>query len=363
MTDKLALALLFGGRSSEHSVSVATAGGVLGALDPEKYEIIPVGITRDGGYVLGSTDPADYFMGEGRMPEVRDDGSRVEWPRDAVSHELTITSASGEVRGVHVDAVFPILHGLWGEDGTVQGMLELVDLPVVGSGVLASALGMDKHFMKTVFVQSGLPVAPWATISRRQWADDPASVHAAASALGYPVFVKPARAGSSVGVGKATDAAGLALVVEAALAEDTRALVEPAVVGREIEIAVLGSAGGAKPRASVAGEIVLTGREFYDFEGKYLGGDGVELVTPAALSGEQLAEMQELAIRAFEAIGAAALSRVDFFLTESGWVINEINTMPGFTPISMYPKCWEASGLPYPALIDELVALALDARG
>jgi D-alanine-D-alanine ligase len=363
MTTKLALALLFGGRSSEHSVSVATAGGVLGALDPDKYDIVPVGITRDGAYVLGSTDPADYFMGEGRMPEVHDDGSRVSWPRDATSHALTVVDAAGVSREVHVDVVFPILHGLWGEDGTVQGMLELVDLPVVGSGVLASALGMDKHFMKTVFVQAGLPVAPWATVSRRQWADDQASVHAAAEALGYPVFVKPARAGSSVGVGKATDASGLAAAVEGALAEDSRALIEPAVIGREIEIAVLGSRGEARPRASVAGEIVLSGRDFYDFEGKYLGGDGVALQCPAVLTDEQLAEMQDLAVRAFEAIGAAGLSRVDFFLTEEGWVINEINTMPGFTPISMYPKCWQASGLPYPALIDELIALALDARG
>ena len=335
---------------------------MLGALDPEKYDIVPVGITRDGGYVLGRADPADYFMGEGRMPEVRDDGSRVEWPRDARSQALTVTSASGEVREVHVDVVFPILHGLWGEDGTVQGLLELVDLPVVGSGVLASALGMDKHFMKVVFTQAGLPVAPWATVSRREWADDPESVQATAAALGYPVFVKPARAGSSVGVGKAVDASGLAAVMEAALAEDVKVLIEPAVVGREIEIAVLGGAGGTRPRASVAGEIVLTGREFYDFEGKYLGGDGVELQCPAVLSGAELAEMQELAVRAFEAIGAAGLSRVDFFLTDAGWVINEINTMPGFTPISMYPKCWEASGLPYPALIDELIALALDAR-
>jgi len=342
---------------------VATAGGVLGALDPEKYDIVPVGITRDGAYVLGSTDPADYFMGDGRMPEVHDDGSRVFWPRDARSHQLTIVEPSGVERTVGVDVVFPILHGLWGEDGTVQGMLELVDLPVVGSGVLASALGMDKHFMKTVFVQAGLPVAPWATISRRQWAADQASVFAAAESLGYPVFLKPARAGSSVGVAKATDASGLAAAVQIALAEDSRALVEPAVVGREIEIAVLGSRGDARPRASVAGEIVLTGREFYDFEGKYLGGDGVALQCPAVLTDAELAEMQDLAIRAFEAIGAAGLSRVDFFLTDGGWVINEINTMPGFTPISMYPKCWEASGLAYPALIDELIALALDARG
>ena len=343
-------------------MSVATAGGVLSALDPEKYDILPVGITHDGSYVLGSSDPADYFMGDGRMPEVHDDGSIVLWPGDADSRELTVVDADGAARTIAIDVVFPILHGKWGEDGTVQGMLDLVDLPYVGSGVLASSVGMDKHFMKTVFLQAGLPVAPWATVSRRQWAEDRASVEAAAAQLGYPVFVKPARAGSSVGVGKAADAAELAAVVEEALQEDSRALIEPTLVGREIEIAVLGSPAGARPRASVAGEIVLTGREFYDFEGKYLGGDGVALQCPAALSDEQLAEMQDLAVRAFESIGAAGLSRVDFFLTADGWVINEINTMPGFTPISMYPKCWAASGLDYPALIDELIALAAEGR-
>ncbi len=339
---------------------------MLGALDPERYDVIPIGITREGAYVLASGDPADYFMGEGRMPSVVDNGTRVRWPEDAVSQELTVVSADGETRTVPVDVVFPILHGPWGEDGTIQGLLELAELPYVGSGVLASALGMDKHYMKTVFGQAGLPIAPWATVSRRQWAADPASVHTAAEELGYPVFVKPARAGSSVGVGKATDAAGLAAVVETALAEDDRALIEPAVVGREIEIAVLGSPGGRAPRASVAGEIVLTGREFYDYEGKYLGGDGVALECPASITPAQLAEMQALAVRAFEAIGAEGLSRVDFFLTDApehgGWVINEINTMPGFTPISMYSTCWEASGLPYPKLLDELVALALDGR-
>ena len=341
-------------------MSVATAGGVLSALDPEKYDILPIGITHDGGYVLGSSDPADYFMGEGRMPEVHDDGSIVLWPGDASSRELTIVDADGAARTVKIDAVFPILHGKWGEDGTVQGMLDLVELPYVGSGVLASSVGMDKHFMKTVFQQAGLPVSPWATVSRRQWAEDRESVEEAAEALGYPVFVKPARAGSSVGVGKAADASELAAVMEDALAEDTRVLIEPTLVGREIEIAVLGSLGGARPRASVAGEIVLSGREFYDFEGKYLGGDGVDLQCPADISGAELAEMQDLAIRAFESIGAEGLSRVDFFLTADGWVINEINTMPGFTPISMYPKCWEASGVGYPELIDQLIALALE---
>jgi D-alanine-D-alanine ligase len=360
MTSKLALALLFGGRSSEHSVSVATAGGVLSALDPEKYDILPIGITHDGGYVLGSSDPADYFMGEGRMPEVHDDGSIVLWPGDAGSRELTIVDADGAARTVKVDVVFPILHGKWGEDGTIQGMLDLVDLPYVGSGVLASSVGMDKHFMKTVFQQAGLPVSPWATVSRRQWAEDRESVEEAAEALGYPVFVKPARAGSSVGVGKAADASELAAVMEDALAEDTRVLIEPTLVGREIEVAVLGSLAGARPRAAVAGEIVLSGRDFYDFEGKYLGGDGVDLQCPADISGAELAEMQDLAIRAFESIGAEGLSRVDFFLTAEGWVINEINTMPGFTPISMYPKCWEASGLAYPELIDQLIELALE---
>ncbi|CAM5289587.1 D-alanine--D-alanine ligase OS=Leifsonia shinshuensis OX=150026 GN=ddl PE=3 SV=1 [Leifsonia shinshuensis] len=258
-----------------------------------------------------------------------------------------------------VDVVFPILHGPWGEDGTVQGMLELVGLPYVGSGVLASALGMDKHFTKTVLQQAGIPVAPWRTVTAYEWRTDADAVRREAEALGLPAFVKPARAGSSVGVSKVTSWDDLGAAVETALAEDDRVLIESAVVGREVEIAVLGGRPGEPARGSVAGEIVISGREFYDFAAKYLDAPGIDLVCPADLTDAELAEMRELGVRAFDAIGAEGLSRVDFFLTADGFVVNEINTMPGFTPISMFPRCWQESGLAYPALITELLEVAL----
>jgi len=261
-----------------------------------------------------------------------------------------------------VDIVFPILHGPWGEDGTLQGMLELVGLPYVGSGVLASALGMDKHFTKTVLLQAGIPVAPWRTVSAYEWRTAPEAVRTDADALGLPVFVKPARAGSSVGVTKVSDWSDLDAAMETAFAEDHRVLIEAMVSGREVEIAVLGGRPGEPSRASVAGEIVVNGRDFYDFAAKYLDAPGVDLVCPADLTEAQLGEMRELAVRGFDAIGGEGLARVDFFLTEVGFVINEINTMPGFTPISMFPRCWQESGLSYPELIDELIQVGI-ARG
>jgi len=258
-----------------------------------------------------------------------------------------------------VDLVFPILHGPWGEDGTIQGMLELVDLPYVGSGVLASSLGMDKHFTKTVLQQSGIPVAPWCTVTSFEWRTDADAVRSSARDLGLPAFVKPARAGSSVGVSKVSDWDELDAAIETALAEDDRVLIESGVVGREVEIAVLGGRPGEATRASVAGEIVISGREFYDFAAKYLDAPGIDLVCPADLTGDELATMRRLAVTAFDAIGGEGLARVDFFLTDDGFVINEINTMPGFTPISMFPRCWQETGLSYPALIDELIDVAL----
>jgi len=356
---RLRIALLFGGRSSEHSISCATAGGVLGAIDRERYEVIPVGITRDGAFVLESDDPGRFALDAGALPTVEDNGTRVRWPDSAASRELTVVE-DGEVRSLgDLDLVFPILHGPWGEDGTVQGMLELVGLPYVGNGVLASALGMDKHFTKTVLEAAGIPVAPWVTLTEREWDADRELWARRIGALGYPQFVKPARAGSSVGVSRVTEEAGLEAALATAFAEDGKVLVERGIVGREVECAVLGGRDGAPARASVAGEIVVTGRDFYDFEAKYLDAPGVELVCPADLRDGELAEMQRIAVRAFEAIGGAGLARVDFFLTADGFVVNEVNTMPGFTPISMFPKCWLASGLSYPALIDELIALAL----
>jgi D-alanine-D-alanine ligase len=351
--------LLFGGRSSEHSISCATAAGVLGAIDRSRYDVIPVGITRDGAFTLQPDDAALFALNAEKLPTVEDNGTRIHWPESAVTRELTVTE-NGVTRSLgDVDLVFPILHGPWGEDGTIQGMLELVDLPYVGSGVLASSLGMDKHFTKTVLQQAGIPVAPWRTVTAYEWRTAPEAVRATATELGLPAFVKPARAGSSVGVSKVTDWAQLDAAIDTALAEDDRVLIESGLIGREVEIAVLGGRPGEATRASVAGEIVITGRDFYDFEAKYLDAPGIDLVCPADLTADELATMQALGATAFDAIGGEGLARVDFFLTADGFVINEINTMPGFTPISMFPRCWQESGLSYPALITELIEVAL----
>ncbi|PPL19007.1 D-alanine--D-alanine ligase family protein [Microterricola pindariensis] len=360
MTHKLTVALLFGGRSSEHSISCATAGGVLSAIDRERFTVIPIGMTRDGAFTLQPDDAALFTLNPAAMPQVVENGTRVRWPESTASRELSVTEADGTSRSLGaVDVVFPILHGPFGEDGTVQGLLELAGLPFVGSGVLASALGMDKHYTKTVLRQAGIAVAPWHTVSARDWATDVAGVEAAVAELGLPVFIKPARAGSSVGVSKVSSLDQLAGAMAVALAEDDKVLIEATIIGREVEIGVLGGRPGQAPRASVAGEVVVSGRDFYDFDAKYMGADGIELVCPAVLSDAELAEMRELAVRTFEAIGCAGLARVDFFLTADGFVVNEINTMPGFTPISMFPTCWQNSGLSYPELIDELIALAL----
>ncbi len=332
---------------------------MLGAIDRDRYEVIPVGITRDGAFTLQPDDAALFALNAEKLPAVEDNGTRIHWPESAVTRELTVTEG-GQTRSLgDIDLVFPILHGPWGEDGTIQGMLELVDLPYVGSGVLASSLGMDKHFTKTVLQQAGIPVAPWRTVSAYEWRTDKDAVRRTAEELGLPAFVKPARAGSSVGVSKVSDWSQLDAAIETALAEDDRVLIESGLVGREVEIAVLGGRPGQATRASVAGEIVVTGRDFYDFEAKYLDAPGIDLVCPADLTADELATMQALGAKAFDAIGGEGLARVDFFLTADGFVINEINTMPGFTPISMFPRCWQESGLAYPALITELIDVAL----
>lgn len=322
--------------------------------------MIPVGITRDGAFILEDDDSAKFALDVDALPQIVDNGTRVHFPESSLTRELTVVEPDGSRRSLGaVDLVFPILHGPFGEDGTIQGMLELVGLPYVGSGVLASALGMDKHFTKTVFAQAGIPVAPWRTITAAQWANDEGLAYAAIASLGLPAFVKPARAGSSVGVSKVRSEDELAAAMEIALAEDDKVLIESTLVGREIEVAVLQGRPGEPTRASVAGEVVVSGREFYDFDAKYLDAPGIDLVCPAVLTDAELGEMQALAISAFESIDAAGLARVDFFFTADGWVINEINTMPGFTPISMFPTCWLASGYTYPELIDELIAVAL----
>ncbi|MWB97682.1 D-alanine--D-alanine ligase family protein [Agromyces seonyuensis] len=355
--------LLFGGRSSEHSISCATAGGVLAAIDRDRFEVIPVGITRDGAFVLVEDDPARFALDPEHLPEVVDNGTRVRWPESAATRELRVQDASGERSLGDVDVVFPILHGRFGEDGTIQGLFELIGLPYVGNGVLASAIGMDKHVTKSMLDAAGIAVAPWVTISRRDWAGERRDLwHRRAKALGLPAFVKPARAGSSVGVTKVSDWSELDRALEIAFAEDDRALVESAVVGREIECGVLEDPAGGAPRVSVAGEVVVTGRDFYDFEAKYLGADGVDLVCPTELGEGERFELERIAQQAFEAIGGEGLARVDVFLSGEGFVVNEVNTMPGFTPISMFPTCWLNSGLSYPELISELVDSGI-ARG
>jgi D-alanine-D-alanine ligase len=355
------VAILFGGRSSEHTISCATAGGVLEAIDRQKYDVIPIGITREGAFTLEDDDFAKFAMDPENMPEVHDNGTRILWPQSTESRELRYLDAAGAVHSLgDVDVVFPILHGRWGEDGTVQGMIELAGLPYVGDGVLASALAMDKHFAKIVFAQAGIPVAPGITVTAREWASNPQLVEASVEVLGWPAFIKPARAGSSVGVTKATSIAELDAAMTTGLAEDDKVLIESAVVGREIECGVLGGRDGGPTRVSLAGEIVMTGHEFYDFEAKYLDSTGADVVCPTDLTDAELASLRDLAARAFDAIGGTGLARADFFLTETGFVINELNTMPGFTPISMFPKCWLASGMSYPQLIDELITLGLE---
>ncbi len=359
------VAVVFGGRSSEHAVSCATAAGVLTAIDRERYDVVPVGVARDGSWVLVEDDPAPLRLTPEQTPQVVHQGTEVALSTSVGDRTLAVHEPGEPPRAFgEVDVVFPLLHGPYGEDGTLQGMLELADVRYVGSGVLASAAGMDKHYMKVVFAGAGLPVGPYTVITDREWRRDPAAAMDAVAALSYPVFVKPCRAGSSMGVSKVDSPEGLAAAIEAAREHDLKVIVEAGIVGREIECAVLEGRGLAAPRTSLPGEIVVEeghGHAFYDFEAKYLDESAVSLSCPAELTDEVTAEVQRLAAAAFDALSCEGLARVDCFVTEGGEVvINEINTMPGFTPHSMYPRMWEASGMGYPELIDELVQLALE---
>lgn len=359
MTSLPTIVVLFGGRSSEHEISCVTAAGVLSAVDPSAYRTIPVGVTQSGAFVLAEDQVSGFALDASNMPHVRDNGTRILWPESPGQRSLTVRHPDGSTESLGtIDLVFPLLHGPFGEDGTVQGMLELLDVPYLGSGVLASALCMDKHFTKTVLSAAGLPVAAWRRLDNPKQAREPGLLEELVSELGLPVFVKPARAGSSVGVTKVHDVVELPAALDAAFLVDSSVLVEQAIVGREIELAVLG--GDSHPRVSdVAGEIVLSGREFYDYEAKYLGASGIELRCPTEVSDSELATLQDAAARAFTALGCEDLARVDFFLTEQQAIINEINTMPGFTPISMFPALWEASGMSYQSLISYLIDRAL----
>lgn len=355
--------VLFGGRSGEHAISCATAGGVLRAIDRDRYDVLAVGITRRGEWVLADDDPDRWAIRDGHLPEVEDTATRVLLPQGTAERDVQVLHEGrlGAPLGA-VDVVFPLLHGPFGEDGTLQGMLELADVRYVGSGVLASAVGMDKHMMKLVLAGSGLRVGAFRVVPAGL-APDPAVLDAIVADLGLPLFVKPARAGSSLGITRVADAADLPAAIAAAREHDPKVVVEAAVVGREVECGVLGGRGGAAPRASLPGEIVVAeaSHTFYDFAAKYLDQTGVTLACPADLPADVVARVQDAAVRAFEAVGCEGIARVDVFVTDDGEVVvNEINTMPGFTPYSMYPRMWQASGVDYPELVDELLALALE---
>jgi D-alanine-D-alanine ligase len=383
---KIRVGILFGGRSGEHEISLLSAASVFNAIDKDKYEVVPIGITKEGRWVtagqaerllqgkfedhkhLRAGDPeatpgaAVLAKGEAVVvpPEPQRHGVMTPFETDASSHALTRRAAD---RAINVDVIFPVLHGTFGEDGTIQGLLELADMPYVGAGVLGSAAGMDKDIMKALFRAAGLPIVKHVTFLRSDWEANPNKIQKLVeSKLKYPVFVKPANLGSSVGISKARDSKELGPAIEEAAKFDRKIVIEQGVGGRkqkarEIECSVLGN---DKPEASLPGEIVPS-TEFYDYKAKYLD-EGSQLIIPAKLSKAETKEVQRLAIGAFKAVDCSGLARVDFLIEpKSGKLyLNEINTMPGFTAISMYPKLWAASGVSYPDLIGRLIHLGLE---
>ncbi|MDQ1319936.1 MAG: D-alanine-D-alanine ligase [Actinomycetota bacterium] len=336
------MAVVYGGRSSEHAISCVSAGSILRHLDPGRFDVVPVGISRDGSWLRTYVDPAELVIADGHLPEVSGtSGSPL--------------AGVGEILA-EVDVVFPVLHGPYGEDGTIQGLLELAGLPYVGAGVFASAAGMDKEFAKKLLAAAGLPVGDFVVLRPGQ--DRPTA--ADIDRLGFPMFVKPARGGSSIGVSRVAGLEGVPPAIAEARRHDPKVIIEAAIRGRELECGVLEFPDGSV-RASTIGEIRVAGVGVYDFDTKYLD-DTAELDVPAAVDAETENLLRDLAIRTFDALDCQGLARVDFFLTEDGPVVNEINTMPGFTTISMYPRMWSASGVDYPTLVATMVETAL-ARG
>ncbi len=362
------IALLFGGRSGEHGISCVTAGGILGAIDRYRYEVIALGITREGRWTHVSADPADWQITEGQAPEVPADGDEVLLPatrhRPGESVALRVVR-EGRIEPLgEVEAIWPLLHGPYGEDGTVQGQLELLDVPYVGSGVLASALCQDKAATKRALEAACLSTAAGIVVHEDEWARDAEAIAARAGDLRLPWFVKPARAGSSLGVSKVSDPAELDHAMKTAFAEDPKVLIEQGVVGREVECGVLAGLVGAGPRTTEPGEVIVgDDLDFYDYESKYFGKGTVTVEVPAALPEEQRAAVREVAARAFTALDLEGLSRVDTYVTADGEVIvNEVNTMPGFTPFSMFPVLWQNMGLGYTDLITDLIEQARHRR-
>src|SRR5437667_8648149 len=352
---RIRVGLLFGGRSGEHEVSLTSAASVLQALDPSKYEVVPIGITREGRWLIGTAT-------DRLLPQVLDTGQPVTPSLDPSTDGPQLV-ALGSGRGSaeptgKLDVIFPVLHGTFGEDGTVQGLLELSGIPYVGPGVLASAVGMDKDVMKRLFRDADLPVVDWVLVLRSDWQNSPGEVRRRVrQKFRFPVFVKPANLGSSVGISKVHKLRELAAALDLAAAYDRKIIVEVGLDAREIECSVLGN---DRPEASVPGEVISV-NEFYDYEAKYVK-EGSRLIIPAPLSKLETRRVRELAVGAFRAIDGAGMARVDFLLDRPSrkTFVNEINTIPGFTPISMYPKLWEASGLSYSRLLDRLIELALE---
>ena len=379
--NKLRVGILFGGRSGEHEVSLLSAASVLKAIDKNKYEVVPIGITREGRWLTESH--AERLLRGERGPEESGRHLRAGDPETTPGAALLAkgeavivppmpqsrhlmpfeSAASSTQKGIDVDVIFPVLHGTFGEDGTIQGLLELADIPYVGAGVLGSAAGMDKDIMKQLFAGAGLAIVKHVTVLRSQWEKDAKKIAKLVERkLKYPVFVKPANLGSSVGISKARDRKELGPAIELAAGYDRKIVIEEGVGGkkqkaRELEVSVLGN---DEPKASTVGEIVPAA-EFYDYNAKYLD-EGSKLVIPAKLSKKQVKEVQGMAVRAFQSVDCSGLARVDFLMDPKNnrIYLNEINTMPGFTSISMYPKLWAASGLGYSELIDRLIQLALE---
>jgi D-alanine-D-alanine ligase len=357
MTKRLKVGVLFGGRSAEHEVSLRSAAAVVAALDRDKYEVIPIKIGRDGGWQLPAAREHAFLEGVADK-EPKPTGLLA----DPTSSELLVQEQSQagwrpQPGPGQLDVVFPVLHGTYGEDGTVQGFLDLTGIPYVGAGVAASAVAMDKALMKSIFCQRGLPVLPYQVVLRFEWERGAKEILATIEeALSYPLFVKPTNLGSSVGVSKVKTSKELTPALREAFRYDRKAIVEQGVDAREIEVSVLGN---DEPQASIPGEIIPS-REFYDYQAKYV--DDSQLLIPAPLDPETTARAQQLAVEAFRAVDAAGMGRADLFLARASGelYVNELNTIPGFTSISMYPKLWEASGLPISALVDRLIALALE---
>jgi D-alanine-D-alanine ligase len=363
------VAVVFGGRSSEHAISCVSAGSVLRAIDRDVYDVVPVGISPAGRWVLAADAPDRMAIQGDALPEVDPGQAPVVLAGDPTAMAPQIVTTDDVTVGLgHVDVVFPVLHGPYGEDGTIQGLFELADLPYVGSGVLASAVSMDKAYMKVVLAGAGLPVGPYVVVPPRRWFEDAEGVRKAIAELGWPVFVKPARGGSSVGISKVHGPDDLDAAMALAQEWDPKVIVEAMIAGREIECGVLEGeplldGTPTAPQASVTAEIrVVGGREFYDFEAKYLE-DSTELTVPADLPEEVATEVRRLSVAAFDALSCEGLARVDFFVSDNGTIVlNEVNTMPGFTPVSMFPSMWAASGVSYPDLIDRLLRTALRRR-